>query len=196
MKKKWSLVIVCCLITMLLVACDKDDTYKLAKNMNNYKLNGTGYQETLQMAKKGNYDPNCKDCFKGNDSSNISLFAFACSVDMDFAKAVYENGADIEASNDKMPRTPLLAALYQNRNNTEIVYWLIEEGANINAVDFDGKSVFHYLRYWEDNENTQELISYFLNNCDMEQIKKDTVGSKNPTWDEMWDEYGNLVFYN
>lgn len=55
------LVFIC---SFILVSCNSDDTYKLAKLINNYKLNGTGYDDVLKMAKKGNYDANCEDCFK------------------------------------------------------------------------------------------------------------------------------------
>lgn len=194
MKKK-SIVVVLCFCILLLTACSGNDTYKLAKKMHEYQIDKTGYEETLKMAEKGNYDANCRDCFKGMDTSNISLFAYACKVDFNFAKAVYDNGADIEISNSEFYQTPLLAALESNRNNPEIVYWLIEQGANINAVDYDHCSVFNYLRYWENNEDTQELIRYFKNNCDMQYLKENTTGNPFCSWDEMWDEDNKLVFY-
>lgn len=196
MKKKLILIAVTlCFCILLLTACSTDDTYKLAKKMHEYKLNNTGYEETLKMAEKGNYDANCTDCFKGLDSNNISLFAYACKVDWDIAKAVYDNGADIDVSNAEFEQTPLLAALEGNRNNTEIVYWLIDQGANINAVDYDNCCVFNYLRYWENNAETQELISYFKNNCDMQYLKENTTDNPFCSWDEMWNDENEFVFY-
>lgn len=195
MLKKIIAVISICICSLMLASCVGDDTYKLAKKMHEYEIKETGYKETLKMAEKGNYDANCKDCFKGMDTQNISLFAYACKVDMDFAQAIYENGADIEVSNSKFEQTPLLAALDGNRDNTEIVYWLIEEGADIDAIDYDDGCVFYYLRYWEDNEDTQELISYFKENCDMKYLEKNTKDNKICSWDDMWDENGEFVFY-
>ena len=196
MKKKSNVfALALCLCLLLLTSCTGNDTYKLAKIMREYKLNGTGYDDALSMAEKGNYDANCKDCFKGADTSNISLFAYACEVDLNIAKAVYENGADIEVANSEFNQTPLLAALEGNRNNTDIIYWLIEQGADINAVDYDNCSVFNYLRYWENNEETQNLITYFKNNCDMRYLKDNTVDNPFCSWDEMWDEENALVFY-
>ena len=58
-------MLVGCLCMLFLTACSGDDTYKLAKKIREYKLNKTGYEETLKMAEKGNYDANCRDCFKG-----------------------------------------------------------------------------------------------------------------------------------
>lgn len=184
-----------CLSTLLLTACSGSDTYKLAKKMYEYKLNKTGYEETLMMAEKGNYDANCRDCFKGADTSNVSLFAYACKVDINFAKAIYDNGADIESSNSEFEQTPLLAALESNRNNVEIAYWLIDNGANINAIDYDNCSVFNYMRYWENNEETQKLISYFKNNCDMQYLKENTADNHLCSWDDMWDDNNEFVFY-
>lgn len=184
-------VLICAFI---LVSCG-DDTYKLAKKIYNYKLNGTGYDETLKMAQKGNYDANCEDCFKGIDTPNISLFAYACEVDFELAKAIYDNGADIESSNPEYYETPLLAATSKNRNNTEIVYWLIHEGADINAVSYNKCSVFQNLRYWEDNERTRELIEYFKDHCDMEYLKKNTEGTQLGSWDKLWNENGEFIFY-
>ena len=181
--------------SFLMTSCMGDDTYKLAKQMHNYKLNQNGYEETLKMAQKGNYDANCEDCFKGIDTSNISLFAYACEVDFEIAKAVYENGANIEVSNPEYYETPLLAALDGNRNNTDIVYWLIDEGADINAVSFDKCCVFQYLRFWDDNAATRELVRYFEDNCDMEYLEKSTEGTMFGSWDKLWDESGEFVFY-
>lgn len=195
MMKKILVSIVLLICSFVLIACKGDDTYDLAKKMREYKLTGKGYEETLKMAKTGKYDANCKDCFKGIDSENISLFAYACNVDYDFAKAIYEHGAGIEISNEEFYETPLLAALEGNKNNTDIVYWLIDEGADINAVSFDKCSVFHYLRFWDDNAKTQELISYFKENCDMEYLKDETQGTIFAKWDEMWDENGDFIFY-
>lgn len=184
-----------CLCMLLLTSCAGDDTYKLAKKIREYKLTKTGYEETLEMAQKGNYDANCRDCFKGVDTSNISLFAYACMVDYDIARAVYDNGADIEIANKEFSQTPLLAALEGNRNNMKIVYWLIEQGANINAVDYDNCSAFNYIRYWDDNEETRELIDYLINNCDMQYLKEKTANNPFCSWDEMWDEDNEFVFY-
>lgn len=186
------LFIVC---SLALTSCKSDDTYKLAKGIENYKRNKTGYEETLKMAQRGNYDANCEDCFKGIDTSNVSLFAYACEIDYEIAKAIYENGADIESSNPEYYKTPLLAALNGNRNNTEIVYWLIDEGADINAVSYNKCSVFQYLSYWDDNEATQELIRYFMDNCDMEYLEKHTEGTQLGSWDALWDDNGEFVFY-
>ncbi len=147
------------------------------------------------MAQKGDYDANCEACFKGMDTEQISLFAYACKVDYEIAKAVYANGADIESSNSEFFETPLLAALEGNRNNTEMIYWLIDEGADINAVAFDKCCVFHYLRFWDDNAKTQELIKYFRENCDMDYLEKSTEGTVFAKWDEMWDENGEFIFY-
>lgn len=195
MMKKITVIIIFCICALLMVSCSFDDTYKLAKKMYEYEQDGTGYKDTLKMAKEGNYDPDCTDCFKGADTQNVSLFAYACEVDMDFAMAIYDNGADIESSNPDYPRTPLLAALNGNRNNIDIVYWLIDEGADINAVDFQDSCVFNYLRYWDDNEQTQELISYFKENCDMEYLEESIDGNKFCSWDDMWDDNGEFVFY-
>ncbi|MBQ0000793.1 MAG: hypothetical protein KBT01_04550 [Clostridiales bacterium] len=186
------LVFICSLV---FVSCKSDDTYKLAKQIRNYKLTGEGYEETLEMARKGNYDANCKDCFKGIDTSNISLFAYACEVDFEIAKAIYENGADIEVSNPEFPETPLLAATRGNRNNPDIVYWLIDQGADINAVSFDKCSVFQNLRFWEDNEDTWALIRYFKENCDLEYLKTSTEGTLICSWDELWNVNGEFNFY-
>ena len=93
-------------------------------------------------------------------------------------------------------RTPLLAALNGNRNNIEIIYWLIDQGANINAVDYDNCSVFNYIRYWDDNDDTQELINYLKDNCDMQYLKEKTENNPLCSWDEMWDEDNEFVFYN
>lgn len=188
------LVLVLC--SFVLVSCAGDDTYKLAKKINEYKLTGEGYEQALEMAQKGNYDANCEDCFKGIDTENISLFAYACKVDYDLAKVIYANGASIESSNSEFFETPLLAALEGNRNNTDIVYWLVDEGADINAVAFDRCSVFQYLRYWDDNDETQKLIRYFKENCDMEYLENATQGTIFAKWDEMWDENGEFVFYH
>ena len=188
-------MLVGCLCMLFLTACSGDDTYKLAKKIREYKLNKTGYEETLKLAEKGNYDANCRDCFNGADTSNISLFAYACMVDYDIARAIYENGADIEIANSEFYQTPLLAALDGNRNNVEIVYWLIEQGANINVVDYDNCSVFNYIRYWDDNEETQELIGYLKNNCDIQYLKEKTTDNPFCSWDEMWDEDNQFVFF-
>lgn len=195
MIKKLKTIMTICVSALVLTSCTSGNTYRLAQKMYDYKKDGSGYEQTLKMAEEGNYDANCEDCFKGTDSKNISLLAYACQVDIDFAKAIYDNGADIESSNSDFPQTPLLAALDGNRNNPEIVYWLIDEGADIDAVDYDKCSVFHYLRYWEDNDETQELISYFIDNCDMEYLEEETDGCKLADWDEMWDEDGDFVFY-
>lgn len=183
------------LCIMMLSSCSGKDTYTLAKKIHEYDLNQTGYEETLQMALDGNYDANCKDCFKGIDSINISLFSYACKVDIDIAKAVYQNGASIEVSNPDFPQSPLLAALDGNRNNPEIIYWLIHEGANINAIDYDCCSVFHYLRYWDDNEETQALIEFFKENCDLKYLKEKTTDHPYCSYDALWDENENLIFY-
>ena len=193
--KRFLAPILLCLLMLLLTSCSGDDTYRLAKKIHEYEINRTGYEETLKMAEKGNYDANCLDCFKGFDTENVSLFAYACKVDFDIAKAIYDNGADIEASNPEFPRPPLLAALRGNRNNTEIVYWLIDQGADINAVDHSGRSVFHYLRFWDDTEETRELINYFEDNCDMQYLKEKTSGFAFYEWDEMWNSDGEFVFY-
>lgn len=183
------------LCALLLTACAGDDTYKLAKRIHEYDLNKTGYEETLKMAEEGNYDANCNDCLRGMDSSNISLFAYACKVDWNIAKAIYDNGADIESANPEFNQTPLLAAIRGNRNCTEIVYWLIEQGADINAVDYNNCSVFNYIRYWENTEETQKLISYFKNNCDMQYLKENTSDNPFCSWEEMWDDNNELIFY-
>lgn len=194
MKKKICILFIL-ICSLVLTSCGGGDTYKLAKKMYHYKLHQEGYEETLKMAQRGNYDANCKDCFKGADTSNVSLFAYACMVDYEIAKAVYDNGADIEASNPNYYETPLLAALEGNRNNPDIVYWLIDEGADINAVSFDKCCVFQYLRFWEDNEDTQELIRYFKEHCDMEYLEVSTKGTLLGNWDELWDENGQFIFY-
>ena len=194
-RQKTIAAVVLCLLILLLSSCSGDDTYRLAKKIHEYEVDKVGYEETLRMAEKGNYDANCRDCFKGFDTENVSLFAYACIVDFDIAKAIYENGADIEVSNPEFPRTPLLSALRGNRNNLEIVYWLIEQGADINAVDHSNRSVFHYLRFWDDTEETLELISYFEDNCDMQYLKEQTSAFAFYKWDEMWDEKGEFVFY-
>lgn len=194
-KTKLILIMSVCICSLMLMSCSSGDTYKLAKKINNYNLSGTGYEETLAMAKKGNYDANCRDCFKGIDTRNVSLFALACEVDIDIAKAIYDNGADIEVSNAEFEQSPLLAAVSGNRNNTEIVYWLIDRGANINAVDYDNCCVFNYLRYWENNENTQKLITYFIDNCDMQYLKDNTADNPLCSWDKMWSEDNEFNFY-
>lgn len=178
-----------------LTSCGGKDTYKLAKKMYEYELHQSGYEETLKMAQKGNYDANCEDCFIGLDTQNISLFAYACSVNIDFAKAIYDHGADIESSNSDYFETPLLSALHGNRNDTDMIYWLIEEGADINAVDWQKNSVFHNLRYWQDNEENRALIQFFKEHCDMEYLKEQTKEKPYGKWEELWDENGEFVFY-
>lgn len=195
MNKKLCVLVLVFICSFGFVSCKNDDTYKLAEKIYDYKLNHEGYDETLEMARKGNYDANCKDCFRGFDTSNVSLFAYACEVDFEIAKAIYDNGADIESSNEEYHYTPLLAAVRGNRNNTDIVYWLIGEGADINAVSYNKCSVFQELRYWDDNEDTQELIRYFMDNCDMEYLKKNTEGTQLGSWDELWNKDGEFVFY-
>lgn len=188
-------ILLICICVFCMTSCGRDDTYKLAKKIYDYDMKQSGYEDALAMAQKGNYDANCKDCFKGVDTSNISLFAYACKVDEEIAKAIYENGANIESANDEFYQTPLLAAVYGNRNHPEMIYWLIDQGADVNAVDYNQCSVFHYLIYWDDNEETQELIQYFKDNCDMELLKKQTKDARYCDWDALWDEDGNLIFY-
>ena len=196
MKKKTIIVVTLLwLCSMLVTACAGDDTYKLAKKIHEYELNGTGYEETLKMARAGHYDANCRDCFRGIDTGNISLFAYACKVDLNIAKAIYDNGADIEISNSEFEQTPLLAALDGNRNNPEIAYWLMEQGADINAIDYDNCSVFNHMRFWEDNEENRALINYFKSNCDMQYLKENTANNPFCSWEKMWDEEGEFVFY-
>ena len=195
LKKKVLVFLLLFVSSILLTACKNDDTYKLAKQIDEYKLSGEGYAETLEMARKGNYDAGCEDCFKGKDAKKESLFAFACSVDFEIAKAVYENGADIDTSNQEFFKTPLLAAIEGNSNNPDIVYWLISEGADINAVSYNKASVFQYLRFWDDNPDTQELITYFKEHCDMEYLKESTEGTLLCSWDDLWDADGEFNFY-
>jgi len=195
MYKKILIILCVCFFSLMLTSCAEGDTYKLAKKMYEYKQSGTGYEETLKMAQKGDYDANCTDCFKGKDTRNLSLFAYACEVDTDIAKAVYNNGAEIESVNPDFPRTPLLSAVNGNRNNPEIVYWLIEQGADINAVDYDNCSVFNYLRFWEDNEETQKLIAYFVDNCDMQYLEESTANNPLCSWDKMWTADNDFIFY-
>lgn len=195
MSKKISFVFIIFSCIFLLASCKGDDTYKLARGIHDYELNQVGYEQTLAMAQKGNYDVNCRDCFKGMDTSSISLFAYACEVDFEIAQAIYNNGADIEVSNQEFPMTPLLAALSGNRNNTDIVYWLIDEGADMNAVSYNKCSVFQYLRYWDDTEDTQQLIQYFKEHCDMEYLEKETEGTLLGKWEDLWNEEGEFVFY-
>lgn len=73
--------------------------------------------------------------------------------------------------------------------------WLISEGADINAISYDKCSVFQELRYWDDNEETQELIQYFKENCDMEYLKKNTEGTQLGSWDKIWNKDGEFIFY-
>ena len=196
MKNKKLLVLVWVAICSLLFAsCSFDDTYKLAKRIRNYEINGDDYKDALKMARKGNYDANCKECFRGIDAEKISLFAYACEVDYEIAQEIYDNGADIDVSNSKYPMTPLLAALRKNRNNTEIIYWLIDEGADINAIAFDNRCVFHYLKYWDDNDETRALIQYFKDNCDIDYLREKTEDSKTGSFDDLWDEDGEFIFY-
>ena len=94
MKNKKLLVLVWVAICSLLFAsCSFDDTYKLAKRIRNYEINGDDYKDALKMARKGNYDANCKECFRGIDAEKISLFAYACEVDYEIAQEIYDNGA-------------------------------------------------------------------------------------------------------
>lgn len=195
MNGKFNVIALIFICTLILTSCAGNDTYRLAKKMREYKLHNTGYEDTLKMATKGNYDANCKDCFRGIDSKNISLFAYSCEVDLEFAKAIYDSGADIESANNEFYQTPLLSALDGNRNNPEIVYWLIDKGANINTVDYNNCCVFNYLRFWEDNDETQGLIEYFKENCDLKYLKENTVDNPLCNWDDMWGEDGEFIFY-
>lgn len=193
--KKIYMVFMVFVCMIQLSSCGGKDTYKLAKKMYEYELHQSGYEETLKMAQKGNYDANCKDCFIGPDTQNISLFAYACSVNMEFAKAIYAHGADIESSNSDFYKTPLLSALYGNRNDAEMIYWLIEEGADINAVDWQGDTVFHNLRFWQEDETSRKLVQYFTEHCDMEYLKEKTKDKTYGKWEDLWDENGAFVFY-
>lgn len=74
----------------------------------------------------------------------IATVRFSCECCRFDAVEVLEpyltNGADINYRN-RQGDTPLLVAI-QNEKGYDIVKWLIEKGADVNAVDREGRSLF------------------------------------------------------
>lgn len=94
--------------------------------------------------------------FDNCDKSNVNwqrVFCYAISFDhYKIVKALLENGyADVNASfSSNKPMPPLMFAIRDSDAN--IVKYLLDNGADVNVVDFDGKGVSDYLAKRNDEE--------------------------------------------
>mgnify|MGYP002514907485 CR=1 FL=1 len=70
-------------------------------------------------------------------------------------KLLLENGADVNAANFS-GKTPLMYAVCEK--NEELVRMLMEKGANPDAIDNFGQSVYDHARHW-DAENMMNIIN-------------------------------------
>lgn len=75
--------------------------------------------------------------------------------DVEIIKILIENGADVNAKNDKDGWTPLIWAAKEG--DYDLVKLLIAKGADVNAKDDKEKTAFDYVRKYRHKEITELL---------------------------------------
>ena len=75
----------------------------------------------------------------------------------DVVKCLVRNGADVNTCNDQ-ETTPLMMACCSH-GQTNVITYLIDNGAILDLQDKDGWSALHFAVYWENFTNVRELLA-------------------------------------
>lgn len=82
-------------------------------------------------------------------SASVQLLGAAESGDLERVKSLLRQGAPLnEPSKFKFGWTPLIGAVFHNETN--IVQYLVESGADVNCVDKDGRTPLMWAASWGD----------------------------------------------
>ncbi|WP_312076438.1 ankyrin repeat domain-containing protein [Chryseobacterium sp.] len=101
-----------------------------------------------------------------------NLFIFIEKKQNDIVKSfLNENGID---KKDEFGRTPLMNASFSN--NTELISWLLENGAEVNAKDNKGYTALHFAA----QEAHDDSVNILLNNN--AEINAQDENGNTPTW--------------
>lgn len=88
---------------------------------------------------------------------------FACQLKrFEIIRLLIEKGADINKINENRNKNSIMWAVYTDNYyiyNSEIITYLLENGANYNLVDWENKSLLYYTCLNNDIENTQFLLN-------------------------------------
>ena len=102
------------------------------------------------------------DLVKAKTQQGCSVLILACvNENINIAKQLIKNGADINATNPKgttvfmYAKTPVI----RKHGKTDFLEFLLENGADINAQDNFGKTVLDYVGEKSAVELTQWMIS-------------------------------------
>jgi len=98
------------------------------------------------------------------NNSGMTPLLFACqeeAISTNFIRLLLENGAEVNAQNNRLD-SPLILAVRNNRNNN-VIFLLIQYGAEVNLQNFGGMTAFMFA---VDHSNIGMVILLLQNGAD------------------------------